>query len=295
MKLMFLIIHNPLSNNKKSKKRTSKIVKFCQKNDIAFNLRSTLKIDNLNDFLNSNPQITDIIYCGGDGSFNYLVNHVDVNAITQKIHLAQSGSGNDFLRTLKRLKHGNISIGQANNNTLPVRFINGCGLGVDAAVCHFVNADTKKNKLSYFINTFKAISQFKPTNMDVTVDGKIYHFSKTFFVAVQNGRYFGGGMKVAPDADPTSDEYQVIVAHGISKALISLLFITIYSGFHVHLKKWVTLLKGKAIKISSDLPNYFQTDGEVIENVSIVEVNKAISQDFYAFSPKNILKMNQKK
>ena len=83
----------------------------------------------------------------------------------------------------------------------------------------------KKNKLSYFINTFKAISQFKPTNMDVTVDGKIYHFSKTFFVAVQNGRYFGGGMKVAPNADPLSDDYQVIVAHGISKALISLFLI----------------------------------------------------------------------
>ena len=110
MKPMFLIIHNPLSSNKKSKKRTSKIVKFCQKNDIAFNLRSTLKIDNLNDFLNKNPQITDIIYCGGDGSFNYLVNHVDVNAISQRIHLAQSGSGNDFIRTLKRLKYGSISI-----------------------------------------------------------------------------------------------------------------------------------------------------------------------------------------
>lgn len=288
MKPMFLIIHNPLSSNKKSKKRTQKIVKFCQKNNIPFNLRSTLKIDNLNTFLDKNPQITDIIYCGGDGSFNYLVNHVDVNAITQKIHLAQSGSGNDFLRTLKRLKYSNISIGQANNNTKPVRFINGCGLGVDAAVCHFVNADTKKNKLSYFINTFKAITQFNPTNMDVTIDGKTHHFSKTFFVAIQNGCYFGGGMKVAPQADPSSDEYQVIVAHGISKALISLLFITIYSGAHVHLKKYVTILKGKSIKISSDLPNYFQTDGEVIDDVSYVEVSKAISRDFYAYSPKTI-------
>lgn len=285
---MFLIIHNPLSSNKKSKKRTQKIVKFCQKNNIPFNLRSTLKIDNLNTFLDKNPQITDIIYCGGDGSFNYLVNHVDVNAITQKIHLAQSGSGNDFLRTLKRLKYSDISIGQANNNTKPVRFINGCGLGVDAAVCHFVNADTKKNKLSYFINTFKAISQFHPTSMDVTVDGKIHHFSKTFFVAIQNGCYFGGGMKIAPKADPSSDEYQVIVAHSISKALISLLFITIYSGSHVHLKKYVTILKGKSIKISSDLPNYFQTDGEVIDDVSYVEVSKITSRNFYAYSPKTI-------
>lgn len=290
---MFLIIHNPLSSNKKSKKRTQKIVKFCQKNEIPFNLRSTLKIDNLNDFLDKNTQLTDIIYCGGDGSFNYLVNHVEVNAIKQQIHLAQSGSGNDFLRSLKRIKQGQITISNANNNTAPVRFINGCGLGVDAAVCHYVNADSRKNKLSYFINTFKAISQFKPTNMDVTVDGQTHHFSKTFFVAIQNGRYFGGGMKVAPNADPTSDDFEVIVAHGISKALISLLFITIYSGLHVHIKKYVKILRGKSIRISSDLPNYFQTDGEVINDVSFVEVSKAFTREFIAYNPKEILKKHK--
>ena len=289
---MILIIHNPLSNNRKSKKSTLKVVKFCQKNQLPYLIRSTLKIDNLNQFLDNNPQITDIIYLGGDGSFNYLVNHVDLALIKQNIYLAQSGSGNDFCRTLKRIKQGSIAIGLANNNTQPVRFINGCGLGVDAAVCHYVNADSKKNKLSYFVNTFKAISQFKPTTMDVTVDGVAHHFPKTFFVAIQNGRYFGGGMKVAPKANPESDDYQVIVAHSISKALISLLFVTIYPGLHTHLKKFVTMLQGKSIKISSDEPNYFQTDGEVIDNVSYVEVSKVLNREFIAYNPKT-MKLNQ--
>jgi len=291
---MFLIIHNPLSNNKKSKKTTSKIVKFCQKNDIAFNLRSTFKIDNLNSFLDSNPLITDIIYCGGDGSFNYLVNHVDLSKITQNIYLAQSGSGNDFLRSLKRIGKGNISIGMANNNTAPARFINGCGIGVDAAVCHFVNADSKKNKLSYFANTFKAISQFKPVTMDVTIDGVNHHFEKAFFAAVQNGRYFGGGMKIAPKADPTSEDFQIVVAHSISKALISTLFLTIYSGLHVKIKKYVKLLSGKSIKISVAEPNYFQTDGEVVPNVSTVEISKVESREFIAYNPK-VIKLAQAK
>jgi len=291
---MFLIIHNPLSNNKKSKKTTSKIVKFCQKNDIAFNLRSTFKIDNLNSFLESNPLITDIIYCGGDGSFNYLINHVELSKIKQNIYLAQSGSGNDFLRSLKRIGKGNISIGMANNNTAPARFINGCGIGVDAAVCHFVNADSKKNKLSYFANTFKAISQFKPVAMDINVDGTNHHFEKAFFAAVQNGRYFGGGMKIAPKANPTTDEFQIVVAHSISKALISTLFLTIYSGLHVKIKKYVKLLSGKSIKITVAEPNYFQTDGEVVPNVSTVEITKVESREFIAYNPKTIKLAQQK-
>ena len=293
MNNMFLIIHNPLSNNKKSKKTTSKIVKFCQKHDVPFILRSTLKIDNLNDFLDGNPNVTDIIYCGGDGSFNYLVNNVDVERIKANIYLAQSGSGNDFIRTLKPLYSANISIGQAQNNTKPARFINGCGIGVDAAVCHFVNSDHKKNKLSYFVNTFKAISQFKPIAMDVTVDGVNHHFNKTFFVAVQNGRFFGGGMKAAPKADPTTDEYQVIVAHSVSKALISLLFVTIYSGLHVKIKKYVSMFVGKSIIIKTATPQYFQTDGEVIDGVDTVEISKAISREFIAYIPKAIKNLHQ--
>jgi diacylglycerol kinase family enzyme len=285
---MYLIIHNPLSNNKKSKKTTAKIVKHLQKNDIAFNLRSTLKIDNLNDFLDNNPLITDIIYCGGDGSFNYLVNNVDVSKIKQNIHLAQSGSGNDFLRTLKPLKKANVSVGEAITNSKSASFINGCGMGVDGAICHYVNSDTKKNKFSYFVNTFKGISSFKPTSMDITVDGKNYPFEKTFFVAVQNGRYFGGGMKAAPKADVTDDLYQVIIAHTLSKMLISVLFITVYSGIHRIFKKWVTILDGKSIQITSKDPQYFQTDGEVIENVRSVTISKKISREFYAYTPKNI-------
>ena len=58
---MFLIVHNPLSNNKKSKKTTNKMVKFFKKNSIPFMIRSTLKIDNLNTFLDQSPKITDIL------------------------------------------------------------------------------------------------------------------------------------------------------------------------------------------------------------------------------------------
>jgi len=291
---MYLIIHNPLSFNRKSKWATSRLVKFFQKKAIPFILRSTFKIDDLQGFLKANPTVTDIVYCGGDGTINYMINHVDVNAIKAKIHFFQSGSGNDTLRTLKPMKKADVKLGRAVTEAGTVDFINGCGIGVDAAICHYVNADKHKNKLSYFINAFKGFSSFKPMKLSVEVDGVLHEYPKAYTIAIQNGRYFGGGMKATPDADPQSDTFQALVVHSISPALISFLFMTIYSSLHLKFKKYVTLLVGKRFKIACDAPQYFQNDGEVLEHVSTVDVTKSKTRTFYAFDYAAVALANQK-
>ncbi len=291
---MFLIIHNPLSNNRKSKKTTSKMVKFFKKNKIPFILRSTLKIENLNKLLNENEKIKDILYLGGDGSINYLINNVDLTQIKQKIYLSKSGSGNDFLRTLKQVRSGNITLGSAQTNQKTTKFINGCGLGIDAMVCHYVNNDTKRNKLSYFVNVFRSVIKFKRTEIQAIVDGKEYNFHKGYFIAVQNGRYFGGGMKISPKADLTSDSYQVIVAHNLNSLLLQILFLSVYLGWHKYIKKRITILEGKNIKIKTTSQNYFQADGEVIDNVDEIEISKADSHMFYFFDKKKFKNYGKK-
>lgn len=283
---MFLIIHNPLSSNKKSKKTTLKYVKFFKKQSIPFRLRSTLKIDNLNKYLEKNDNITDILYLGGDGSINYLINNVDLSQVKQKIYLGKSGSGNDFFRTLTKYKKANITIGQANTNIGATKFINGCGLGFDGLVCHYVNNDTKKGKLSYFLNVFRSIIKYQPVELDLMVDNKSFNFKKVFVSAIQNGKYFGGGMKVTPEADPTDDQYEICVAHNLSKLFLQLVLVTIYPGWHRFLKKRVTILKGKDIKINHPHESYFQADGEVMGNINSVHITPVEKREFYAFFKK---------
>ena len=284
---MFLIVHNPLSSNKKSKKTTLKYVKFFKKNNLSFKLRSTLKIKNLEVFLDKNPEITDILYLGGDGSINHLINSVDITKISQTIYLGKSGSGNDFLRSLKKYKKADITIGEAVTNIGSTKFINGCGLGFDGLVCHYVNNDKKKGKLSYFLNVFRSIINYKPVEIELTVDGKIYNYKKVFVSAIQNGKYFGGGMKVTPNADPRDDEYIICVAHNLSKLLLQLVLVTIYPGWHRLLKKRVAFLKGKNIKITHPLETYFQADGEVMGNINQVEIKVAQKREFIAFDKKD--------
>jgi diacylglycerol kinase (ATP) len=284
---MFLIIHNPLSSNKKSKKTTMKYVKFFKRHNLPFRLRSTLKIDNLNKYLDSHLEITDILYLGGDGSINYLINNVELKNIKQKIYLAKSGSGNDFLRTLKQYKTANVTIGKAITNVGTTKFINGCGLGFDGLVCHYVNNDSKKGKLSYLINVFRSIIRYKPVEIDMNVDGLDFHFKRVFISALQNGKYFGGGMKAAPFADPTDDEYTIVVAHNLSKLFLQLVLFTIYPGWHRFIKKKITIIKGKHFIIKHPDKAYFQADGEVLEGVQTIDVLPYEKRVFYAFSKKD--------
>jgi len=287
---MFLIIHNPLSSNKKSKKTTMKYVKFFKKNDIPFRLRSTLKINNLNEYLSKNHKITDILFLGGDGSINYLINNVEITDIKQNIYLAKSGSGNDFLRTLKRYKSAEITIGEAKTNIGTTKFINGCGLGFDGLVCQYVNNDSKKGKLSYFLNVFRAIIKYQPVEIDLEVDGKLHHFKKVYISAIQNGKYFGGGMKAASDANPTDDIYEICVAHNMSKLFLQLLLITIYPGWHKYIKKKVTMLTGSNITIHHPKESFFQADGEVMGNINKVEIKPFEKRIFHAFRKKDFKK-----
>lgn len=266
------------------------MVKFFKRKQIPFILRSTLKIENLAHYLESNSQITDILYLGGDGSINYLINSVDISQVKQRIYLAKSGSGNDFLRSLKRVGSANVSIGEARTNVQSTKFINGCGIGIDALVSHYVNNDSKKNKLSYFINVFRAVIKYERTNLEVEVDGVSRTFKDAYFVAVQNGKFFGGGMNISPNANIEEDQYVVCVAHNLNKFLIQLLFLSVYVGLHTKIKKRVTMLKGKEITVKIPESKYFQADGEVIEGVNEIHVNKCISREFIAFNKKKILK-----
>ncbi|MDA3931598.1 MAG: diacylglycerol kinase family protein [Tenericutes bacterium] len=292
---MFLILHNPLSSNKKSRKKTKKIVRLFKRKNIPFIVRSSLKINNMHQFLDRREYITDILLLGGDGSINYFINNVDVYKIKQRIHLAKSGSGNDFLKSLLPLGSADVYIGQAKlDNDKPVKFINGCGLGFDGLVCHYVNNDDKKSKISYLINVFRSILNFNSQDIKVTVDGTENTYKRAYIASVQNGRYYGGGMKVAPSANITKDSYEVIIVHNLNKLLLQVLLLSIYPGWHRFIKKRVTILRGKNIQVDFSKPTYFQADGEVQSTIKTIRVNAIEKRRLYTFSKTTFKQLDRK-
>ena len=84
-----------------------------------------------------------------------------------------------------------------------------------------------------------------------------------------SGRFYGGGMMMAPSHNRLSDDglLTVVVAHNISNIHLLTIFPSIFKGKHVKHTKYIEVLKGKHIKVEYDRPVSAQIDGETLQNV----------------------------
>ena len=95
---------------------------------------------------------------------------------------------------------------------------------------------------------------------------------------MNNGRYFGGGMKVAPNGNINDEFLDVVVAHSANKLQLIFIFLTIYMGKHTKFKKYVYYKKGKHIKAEFTTPQITQADGENYYDITSIEVKSSGKQ-----------------
>ena len=90
------------------------------------------------------------------------------------------------------------------------------------------------------------------------------------------GRYYGGGMRVAPEQNRFDPEGKVtsVVFYKKSRIATLLVFSKFSKGEHEKLQNAVETVVGKKVEVKFDAPCALQIDGEVVENVTsyIVEV-----------------------
>ena len=240
----------------------------------------TTEISNMQSFISGLEPEDKVILCGGDGTLNHFINQVDTDNIGNDILFCAAGSGNDFINDLGLDTLGEpIKINDYIKNLPSVevngrvyKFINGIGYGMDGYVCQEVNRqrELKGKQVSYTPIAVKGLMwAFKPVNSTVIVDGAEYQYKKVWLVPSMKGKFFGGGMKIAPMQNRSNKEgtLSVIIAHDLSKLKITALFLTIFKGNHIKFKKHVTVLKGRDIKVVFDRPCPMQIDGETISDV----------------------------
>ncbi len=211
-----------------------------------------------------------VVAVGGDGTVNEVVNGVGDNNVT--VGVIPAGSGNDFARALEiplafeealdcilRGKTKMVDIGMVNGK----RFVNVASVGFDAQVV--METDNIKHRikgpLAYFLGVFKALTAYKPFDLELEFQGETIK-KQAVLIAVANGIFYGGGMKVAPDALLDDGLFDVCLVEGIPKLRILKLFPLIYSGKHL-LRPEVEYFRTERIRI--DCPRgYINSDGEVI-------------------------------
>ena len=66
-------------------------------------------------------------------------------------------------------------------------------------------------QIAFALGAARTILGFHPSQTCVRIDDKRAHDGGTTLVAISNGRYFGGGMHIAPGAEIVSSALQVLV------------------------------------------------------------------------------------
>ena len=112
-------------------------------------------------------------------------------------------------------------------------------------------------KLSIKIVLFK----FKTPRSWITVDGETIEYKRTWIASAMNGRYYGGGMKAAPEQDRLGDQLTCMVFKDKGRIGTLMGFPAIFKGEHVNNKKLVAIRTGKEITVRFDRPTSLQIDG----------------------------------
>lgn len=280
---MRYLLYNPLS----TKALTTKELKHTIKElDASKELKviDVIKLEDKKTFLDSLKEDDDIVICGGDGTLNHLINEYDFSNFKNNIYIYKFGNGNDFLRDINSFKENFILINPylVNNPTVIIndkkyKFINGIGFGIDGLVCvesDRLKKEGKKN-INYTTLAIKLVlNKYKKVNAHVEVDGKVYDYKNVFIASAMNGKYYGGGMKVAPDQNRMCDTVTVCIWHDLNRISGLMLFPKIFKGEHVKNKKKVTILTGKHVKVTFDKPTALQIDGESHDKILSYEVYK---------------------
>jgi diacylglycerol kinase (ATP) len=198
-----------------------------------------------------------IAVVGGDGTLNEVVQAYldgDGEAVAgPDLALVPCGTGGDFKRTLGlsgdidgavgRIRHGTrhpIDLGvlrfTPHNGAVGLRaFVNIASFGIGGEVDSIVNRSPKwmGGKASFFLATLRAMSRYKNASVRVTVDDEPWFEGPIFNVAIANGRFFGGGMMIAPRADPSDGCFELVSVGDLSKIEAMGLSSKIYKGSHL--------------------------------------------------------------
>ena len=229
-------------------------------------------------FSSLNPE-DEVVLVGGDGTINRLIQEIYDMDIKNNIYIYGNGSGNDFLNDINE-KPGKevllnpylVNLPTVRVNGLTKKFINNMGLGIDGYCCEEadrIKSITPNKKINYTSIAIKGLLfKFKPKHVDVEVDGKEYHFDNAWLAPTMKGRFYGGGMMIAPNQDRNSDHVSVVVYACKSKIKSLMSFPSIFEGTHIEKKDVVTVLTGKHVHVKFSSPCAAQIDGDTVLNVS---------------------------
>jgi YegS/Rv2252/BmrU family lipid kinase len=248
-----------------------------------------------------------LIACGGDGTISEVANGIlEAGAKATELGILPSGTGGDFRRTLRIpsrsadaarvLRTGRtrtIDVGRATyinhaGETKSRFFLGVSSCGLSSKVIEHVKKEKDGwlplrrsrlfggGKLSFAVATLRAALSSENTTLRIQLDDRPERRLTVVNFCVANARYFGGGMKIAPDAKINDGRFDCIVIGDLSAGDILSRGYKLYTGTHLNLEqvyhaqaRRITVHPAKdddrvALEVDGELPGHLPASFEII-------------------------------
>ncbi|MEO6012169.1 MAG: diacylglycerol kinase family protein [Devosia sp.] len=213
-----------------------------------------------------------LIAAGGDGTTNETVDGILRVGGTPELGIIPVGTGRDFIRTLGMERNQNAAVeALCTGRTRQVdagrvtytgddgkpgvrHFLNVASLGVSGPTVRAVNASKRAKrlppKLAFYVHTLAEMMKYRPQDVRVRFEDGTSIDVRTALVVIANGRYFGGGMMIAPDASLDDGLFDVLVYRAEGKLRMLFDFNLIYKGAHTKLPR-VTIKRTRSVEVTA--------------------------------------------
>ncbi len=227
-----------------------------------------------------------IVSVGGDGTINEVVNglYASGNIKDVLMGIISTGTGGDYARTIglrrpyqetcrcfvnPRKLTVDLGVTQymSEGQTVQRLFVNFAGMGFDAEIVRRTTQQFKSlgSVASYLLGLFTTLVSYKNRAVSLVIDGEVVN-RDVCTVIMNNGKYGGGGMLTAPDADLTDGYLDVLIIGNLSKPDLLRSLPSIYKGTHLAHPK-VELRKAREIEVRTEESLLLQADGELLGQV----------------------------
>ncbi len=182
-----------------------------------------------------------VIAVGGDGTLRDVAE--GLLGAEVPIALVPAGTGNDLARTLGIPRDPAAALEVALegaeerldawtwNDTL---YVNIAGIGLDAAVAEAVNHRFRRLRgvAAYVAGFLSVFPRYPPFDLTLTWEGGGWS-GRVWLAAFANGRCYGGGMQIAPGADPADGLLDMVVIEAIPRPALLRQFPKLFTGEHI--------------------------------------------------------------
>lgn len=229
-----------------------------------------------------------ILVAGGDGTVNEAANAFFDDEGESRwpdavLGFVPGGTGGDLRKTLgvpdletalraaaagstRAIDVGRLTYTGTDDRKQRVRyFLNITSFGISGLVDRYVKGfGMLPGQFAYAAASLRAMLTYRNARVRLRVEGAGEAVDETLEVntiAVANGRFFGGGMMIAPEAEIDDGRFDITVLGNLGFMEVVGLTRSIYKGTHVQHPK-VSTYRGTTVKADSDEEVLLDVDGE---------------------------------